>query len=74
MNEKEQAEQLVNSFYSKRDSLGLAFCVNWSNAVQCAKIAVQLIINANPHSNPLNTEVESTMQYWLDVQREINKL
>lgn len=41
---------------------------------QCALIAVDNIIASNPHSNPLNTELHSTMQYWMEVKQEINKL
>ena len=41
---------------------------------QCALIAVNYIINSNPHSNPFNTNVESTMSYWQDVKHEIKKL
>lgn len=44
------------------------------NAIKCALIAVQEIINSNPHSNPLNTDVNSTMDYWLEVKNEIKKL
>ena len=33
-----------------------------------AKITVQYIINANPHSNPLNTQVHSTMEFWLELK------
>jgi hypothetical protein len=50
---------------------------NWFNthiAKQCAIIAVQEIINANPHSNPLNTDVYSTMDYWQQVKTEINNI
>jgi hypothetical protein len=43
-------------------------------AKQCALIAVDEIIRSNPHSNPLNTNVESTMEYWQQVKQEINKL
>ena len=43
-------------------------------AKQCALIAVIEIINANPHSNPLNTDVYSTMDYWQEVKSEIEKL
>jgi hypothetical protein len=38
-----------------------------------AEYLVQMIINANPHSNPLNTKVESTMSYWLKVKRQLKK-
>ena len=44
------------------------------NAKTCALIAVQEIINSNPHSNPLTTEVYSTMLFWNDVKQEIEKL
>jgi hypothetical protein len=40
---------------------------------KCALIAVDEIILANPHSNPLNTDVYSTMDYWQEVKQEINK-
>ena len=43
-------------------------------AKQCALIAVQEIINSNPHSNPFNTDVYPTMEYWLKVKQEIENL
>jgi len=43
-------------------------------AKQCALVAVQEIICSNPHSNPLNTDVTSTMKWWMQVQKEIEKL
>ena len=43
-------------------------------AIQHALIAVNYIINSNPHSNPFNTNVESTMEYWEQVKQEISKL
>lgn len=44
------------------------------DAKVCASIAVRYIINSNPHSNPLNTEVYSTMGFWQDVDKEIERL
>ena len=41
---------------------------------QCALIAVNQIIQSNPHSNPLNSTPYSTMDYWFDVKKEIEKL
>jgi hypothetical protein len=41
---------------------------------QCALIAVDEIINSNPHSNPFNTAVYPTMEYWQEVKNEIEKL
>jgi hypothetical protein len=43
-------------------------------AKECALIAVTEIINSNPHSNPFNTDVYPTMQYWIEVKQEIEKL
>jgi hypothetical protein len=43
-------------------------------AKQCALIAVQEIILSNPHSNPFNTDVYSTMSYWQEVKKEIENL
>ena len=67
MTPKQKAIELVDMFifehYATHDY-----------AKQCALIAVQMIINDNPHSNPLNTNVYSTMQYWQDVKQEIEKL
>jgi hypothetical protein len=42
-------------------------------AKQCALIAVDYIITSNPHSNPFNTEVYSTMGYWQEVKQEIEQ-
>jgi hypothetical protein len=70
MNPKQKAKQLVDSFipitnhrmYSnKYAKLSALLCVNG-------------IISANPHSNPFNTDVYSTMDYWLEVKREIENL
>ena len=44
------------------------------NAKVCALIAVQYVINANPHSNPLNTEGYSTMEFWHEVKNELIKI
>jgi hypothetical protein len=41
---------------------------------RCALIAVQQILNSNPHSNPFNTEIHSTYPYWEKVKLEIEKL
>lgn len=67
MTAKEKAEQLLKkystyfpNFYHER-------------AIQCALIAVDEIIKSNPHSNPFNTDVYSTMWYWQEVKHELNK-
>ena len=58
MEAKEKAKELVEIFGSKKTAL---ICVN-------------NIIAANPHSNPFNTSVYSTMYYWLEVEKEIETL
>ena len=46
----------------------------WNQSKECALIAVNEIISANPHSNPLNTDVYSTMNYWQEVKKQLEKL
>jgi hypothetical protein len=38
---------------------------------QCAIICVDEVILSNPHSNPFNTELYSTMEFWQTVRKEI---
>jgi hypothetical protein len=77
MEAKEKAENLVNNYrvmlmQTDTDAGQEILCT--SIAKQCALIAVQEIINANPHSNPFTTEVYSTMLFWQEVKNEINNL
>lgn len=68
MDAKQYAEAMVNNMWLttlKMDKL---------TAKKCALLTVQYIINANPHSNPLNTEVHSTMNFWEQVKTEIINL
>jgi hypothetical protein len=62
MTPKEKARELVDRF------------PNNGYAKKCALIAVDYIITSNPHSNPFNTDVYSTMDYWQEVKQEIEKL
>jgi hypothetical protein len=71
MTPKEKANEIFSKMYNEvYDSYGteIGFIAN-----QCALIAVNEIINSNPHSNPLNTEVYSTMEWWQEVKQEIKK-
>jgi hypothetical protein len=68
MTPKEKAAELIVNYQLKCKSL------NYDEAKQCALIAVDNIILANPHSNPFNTDVYSTMKYWAEVRKEIEKL
>jgi hypothetical protein len=72
MTPKQKAEELVEKMwvYALPNENGTC----QKNAKQCALIAVDNIILANPHSNPFNTDVYSTMDYWIEVKKEIEKL
>jgi hypothetical protein len=70
MTPKEKAKYLFSSYLYEFNE---DFKNRWL-AKQCALIAVNEIILANPHSNPLNTDVHSTMSYWQEVKQEIQAL
>jgi predicted proteasome-type protease len=67
MTPKEKAKELIDKFW-------YSLSITLEQAKQCALIAVDEIISSNPHSNPLNTNVESTMNYWQQVKQEIQAL
>ena len=67
MTAKEKAEQLINEY------LHLSLHIDFYTAKQCAIIAVRNIMAANPHSNPFNTDIYSTLDWWIDVYNELNK-
>jgi hypothetical protein len=76
MNAKEKAKELIH--YYIKELLSAKYSINGfvinDLAKQCALIAVDYIITSNPHSNPFNTEVYSTMGYWQEVKQEIEQL
>jgi hypothetical protein len=81
MEPKEKAKQLVDKFRKYVDTdfagdKGFEYSkeAETYHAKQCALIAVDYIITSNPHSNPFNTDVYSTMSYWQEVKTEIEKL
>lgn len=43
-------------------------------AKKCALIAVEEILNCNPHSNPFNTNIYSSYHYWTEVRKQIEKI
>ena len=75
MTPKEKAKELINKFGHaiRFDETSESYFVNMHSVKECALIAVKEIILANPHSNPLNTNVYSTMEYWNEVKHEIEK-
>lgn len=68
MSPKEKASDIFNKMCNSVDEL-LPYDVK-----ECALIAIGEIIAANPHSNPFNTDVYSTMDYWQEVKQELQKL
>lgn len=75
MNPTEQAKLMVAKFQQEYFIVAKMTERKMYNheAKQCALVAVQMIINANPHSNPLNTDVHSTMDYWEQVKLAIKE-
>ena len=73
MTPKEKAREIFDKYWlffvEDTDAMGIHKLTK-----QCAIIAVDEVINSNPHSNPLNTHGFSTMAYWLQVKHEINNL
>jgi hypothetical protein len=67
MEAKEKAKELVNKYLQIYDGRVV-------EGKKCALIAVDYIITSNPHSNPFNTDVYSTINYWQEVKTEIEKL
>ena len=76
MTPKQQCDQLVQKFYDIHPSLfSIAnYAVRMYFAKRSALLCAQMIILANPHSNPLNTDVHSTFEYWNEVKNEIEKI
>jgi hypothetical protein len=76
MNPQEKANELFNKYLSINLSQvnDLVDGIRISLSKKCALIAVQQILNSNPHSNPFNTEIHSTYPYWEKVKLEIEKL
>ncbi len=64
MTPQEKAKELFNKFIPHAAD----------SAKKSALIAVQEILNCNPHTNEFNTDVYSTFDYWFQVKLEIEKL
>lgn len=76
MNPKEKANELFNKYLSINLSQvnDLVDGIRIALAKKCALIAVNEILNCNPHTNPFNTDVYSSWEYWQQVKQEIEKL
>jgi hypothetical protein len=74
MTPKEKAEELVRKYYTFGINNVPMQSFSWYECKQCALIAVDEIILANPHSNTFLNVEYSTMEYWQEVKEEIEKL
>lgn len=72
MTPKEQARELFDKFLDIMPTSSNAYVELM--AKECSLRAVTFIINANPHSNPFNTNVHSTMHFWIKVKKEIENI
>ena len=66
---KEKAEELFEKF-NNPDTKHYPYV---HNAQQCALIAVDEIIKANPYEVS-KTDMDSTIDYWQEVKQELEKL
>ncbi len=72
MTPKEKAIELIKSFYPHVQwKLGQEDCLDRSK--ECALIAVDEIINSNPYEVS-KTDMDSTIDYWEEVKKEILNL
>jgi hypothetical protein len=69
MTPKEKAEELFDKF-NNPDRTNYPYV---HNAQQCALIAVDEIIKANPYEVS-KTDMDSTIEYWQEVKQEIEQL
>ena len=81
MTAKEKAKELVDIMssqtYQYQPYAGARYNkeeIGFEAGKKCALIVVNNIIASNPHSNPFNTEVHSTMPYWNLVKEEIENI
>ena len=76
MTEKEKAEQLIHEFrmilMNEDTECGNEILCTLI-AVKCARIAVKNILASNPHTNPFNTELQSTFNWWYEVYNILNQ-
>jgi hypothetical protein len=72
MTPKEKAEQLVKKYY--RDSDLLVEDLSFIQAKECALIAVEEILDANPYECDGIDILHSNISYWEAVKQEIEKL
>ena len=70
MTSKEKAKELYNKFYMAIPSDEMGLCDEASR--QCALIAVDEIIKANPYERN-KTDMDSTIDYWEAVKQSLQE-
>jgi hypothetical protein len=74
MNAKLKASQLVNRFYNlKPQKMSDYSCILWPTAKECARIAVDEIINLQKGKFMCERENQNE-SYWQEVKQEIDNL
>ena len=82
MTPKEKAEELVDKFYQTtpneyfvNEPIGIkGRYKSWEQAKQCALIAVDEILNANPNYPEFKENEGTPIRYWEVVKQEIENL
>ena len=82
MTAKEKAEELVDKFYQTtpneyfvNEPIGIkGRYKSWEQAKQCALIAVDEILNANPNYPEFKENEGTPIRYWEVVKQEIENL
>lgn len=68
MTQEEKAKQLFERCLDLADDCGSPYPKEHAKSI--FDFVVSEVISANPHSNPLNTNVHSTMDYWQEIKQE----
>jgi len=64
MTPKEQAKELIEKLYPFTWQVGFDYDDDYEQALECAKISVDLILN--------NDKIIFNKDYWLEVKKEIS--
>ena len=74
MTPKEKAEELYNKFLNPSGDTYLYGMLEHESAKECALIAVDEILNANPNYPEFKENEGTSIRYWEVVKQEIENL